>query len=390
MLVPSTDIDIFSEDVRANPWPYYKALRDAGPVVRLANNDLLAIARFKDVKAALGNWKTFSSAKGVSANQLRNANVAGGVLESDDPVHAQLRSFLQGPVLPGNLAKVESRFQESADQLIDKLAAQGEFDAVTELAHPLPVNIVSELVGLPDEGRANMLEWASASFDTMGANNERAQRAAPKRNEALEYVRNIKRETLLPGSWGDILLSNPKSETFDSKNAKDLLFNYVGPSLDTTINAIGHAVWLFYANPEQWDIVRAEPALIPRAIDEVLRIEPPVQHFTRFVTQDHEIDGVSLPTGSRALVMFASANRDERKWGNPEVFDVRRDSREHLTFGAGPHMCMGMHLAKLEMRCLLNALVRRVKRFRLVGEPVRQPNNTLRGFSFLPISIEIA
>jgi cytochrome P450 len=388
MIAPASDIDIYSEDVRADPWPHYKALRDAGPVVHLTNNDLFAISRFKDVKAALGNWKTFSSAKGVSANEERNANVSGGVLESDDPVHAQLRSFLQGPLLPGNLKKLELRFQQSADELVDRLFAQQRFDAVSELAHHLPVNIVSELVGLPEEGRANMLDWASASFDSMGSYNERARRAEPKRAEALSYVRNIPRDKLLPGSWGDTLLSNPKSETFDPKNAKDLLFNYVGPSLDTTISAIGSAIWLFYAHPEQWDIVRADPALIPKAIEEILRIEAPVQHFTRYVTHDYAIEDVTLPAGSRTVMMFASANRDERKWGNPDDFDVRRDSREHLAFGAGPHMCMGMHLAKFEMRCLLTALAARVERFHLAGEPMRRPNNTLRGFGVLPVRVE--
>ena len=388
MIAPVSDLDLYGEDVRADPWPHYKALRDAGPVVRLSHNDLLAIPRFNGVKAALGNWKVFSSARGVAANEERNANVSGGVLESDDPVHAQLRSFLQGPVLPGALAKHKDRFQRSADELIDRLVAQGEFDAIAELAHHLPVTIVSELVGLPEEGRANMLDWASASFDSMGSYNERARKAETKRHEALDYVRNIKREQLLPGSWGDTLLSHPKSETFDAKNARDLLFNYVGPSLDTTISAIGSAIWLFYSFPEQWDMVRAEPALIPKAIEEVLRLEAPVQHFTRYVTQDWDVEGVTVPAGSRTVMMFASANRDERKWSNPDRFDVRRDSREQLAFGAGPHMCMGMHLAKFEMRCLLEALIPRVKRFQLAGEPIRRPNNTLRGFGVLPMRVE--
>lgn len=388
MNAPASDLDIYSEDVRTDPWPHYKALRDAGPVVRLTHDNLFAIPRFKDVKAALGNWKIFSSAKGVAANQERNANVSGGVLESDDPIHAALRSFLQGPVLPGNLAKLKDRFQHSADELVDRLVAQQTFDAVTELAHHLPVNIVSEMVGLPEEGRANMLDWASASFDSMGSYNERARKAEPKRAEALEYVRNIPRDKLLPGSWGDTLLRNPKSETFAQKNAQDLLFNYVGPSLDTTIAAIGSAIWLFHANPDQWDRVRDDVALIPRAIEEVLRIEAPVQHFTRSVTQDYEIEGITLPAGSRTVMMFASANRDERKWNNPDVFDVQRNSREHLAFGGGPHMCMGMHLAKLEMQCLLTALTARVKRFHLAGEPMRRPNNTLRGFGVLPIRVE--
>lgn len=388
MIAPASDLDIYSEDVRADPWPHYKALRDAGPVVRLTNNDLWAIPRFKDVKAALGNWKTFSSAKGVSANEERNANVSGGVLESDDPIHARLRSFLQGPVLPGNLAKLKDRFQQSADELVDTLFARKEFDAVTDLAHHLPVNIVSEMVGLPEEGRANMLDWASASFDSMGSYNERARRAEPKRAEALDYVRNINRDQLLPGSWGDTLLADPRSETFDQKNAQDLLFNYVGPSLDTTISAIANAIWLFHANPDQWDVLRAEPELIPRAIDEILRIEAPVQHFTRYVTHDLEIDGITLPAGARAVMMFASANRDERKWTDPDTFDIRRDAREHLAFGAGPHMCMGMHLAKFEMRFLLIALTNRVKRIHLIGEPVRRPNNTLRGFGVLPVRLE--
>lgn len=388
MLAPVYDLDFYSEDVRIDPWPHYKAIRDAGPVVRLVQHDLWAIGRFKDVKAALGNWQVFSSAKGVAASEQRNSRVSGGVLESDDPIHAQLRSFLQGPILPGSLNKLKERFQTSADQLIDDLVRRKEFDAVTELAHHLPVHIVSEMVGLPEEGRSNMLDWASASFDSLGAYNDRYRSSEAKRAEALDYVRNIQRDKLLPGSWGETILSDPRAQTFNPKNAQDLLFNYVGPSLDTTISAIASAVWLFYANPEQWTLVREDPALIPRAVDEVLRIEPPVQHFTRYVTQDIEIDGILLPEGARAVVMFASANRDERKWKHPDRFDVRRDSREHLAFGAGPHMCMGMHLAKLEMRCLLTALASRVSRFHLAGEPFRRPNNTLRSFGNLPVRVE--
>jgi len=160
-----------------------------------------------------------------------------------------------------------------------------------------------------------------------------------------------------------------------------MMIDYMGPSLDTTIFAISSGVWLFANQPDQWDLVRDDPSLIARAINEVLRLEAPVQGFSRCVAREYDLDGVRLPAGSRTIVFYGAADRDPRQFADPDRFDVRRDNAgRHMAFGAGPHMCVGMSLAKLEMRALFVALARRVKRFHIEAEE-RVLNNPLRGFS---------
>ena len=167
-----------------------------------------------------------------------------------------------------------------------------------------------------------------------------------------------------------------------------MTIDYMVPSLDTTIFGISSGVWLFANNPDQWDLVRNDLSLIPAAINEIQRLEAPVQGFSRYVARDYDLDGVALPQRSCAIVFYGAANRDPRQFPHPDRFDVRRDNAgRHMAFGAGPHMCLGMNLAKLEMRALLTALARRVKRFRIEKEE-RVLHNILRGFSKLMVSVE--
>jgi cytochrome P450 len=166
-----------------------------------------------------------------------------------------------------------------------------------------------------------------------------------------------------------------------------LMIDYIGPSLETTISAIGSGVWLFAKNPEEWLRVRDTPSCIPSAINEVLRMETPLQGYSRLVAQDYQMNEVTLPAGSRAIVFYGAANRDERKFSDPHRFDVARDAVEQLAFGTGPHACIGLHLAKLEMTAIFRALATRVKRFHIEQE-IRNVNNTLRGFKKLIVAVE--
>jgi cytochrome P450 len=164
--------------------------------------------------------------------------------------------------------------------------------------------------------------------------------------------------------------------------------DYMGPSLDTTVFGISSGVWLFANHPDQWDLVRNDPSLIPAAINEILRMEAPIQDFSRYVARDYDLDGVSLPEGSRAIIFYGAANRDPRQFPDPDRFDVRRDNAgRHMAFGAGPHACLGMNLARLEMRALFTALARKVTRFHVEVEE-RALNNILRGFSKLIVTVE--
>jgi cytochrome P450 len=264
---------------------------------------------------------------------------------------------------------------------------RGQFDAVMDLAQHLPLTIVSKLVGLEDYGRGSMLRWASATFNVLGTMNTRGCAAMTDVQEMRSYLGGAGiREHLRSGSWGDRIFQAGERGEVEPERCPVLMRDYLGPSLDTTIFATANLVMLFGKYPEQWDLVRNDPALIPNAINESLRLESPIRGFTRHLTTDAAIGGVSIPGGNRVLLLYASANRDERKWQDAERFDVRRRASDHLGFGNGTHMCAGLHLARLEMTALLEVLVEKVARFE-IGEPVLALNNVLRGLASLPVRV---
>jgi cytochrome P450 len=174
----------------------------------------------------------------------------------------------------------------------------------------------------------------------------------------------------------------------DASRCPMLFVDYLGPSLDTTISAIGNAIWLLATHPDQWHLLQDEPHRIKAAFNEALRLESPISCFTRVAEVDAVVGGVELPAGSRVLLSFASANRDERRWQEPERFDITRESAGQLAFGHGEHACIGMGLARLEGAAVLSALVERVSRIELAAEPRRKLNNLIRSFESLPVAVD--
>jgi cytochrome P450 len=384
----ASDVDLYSEAVRMDPYPHYRVLRDAGAAVWLNRSGIWAISRYKDVRESLRNAEVFSSAHGVAASKEVNEVVKGTTLCSDDPLHRKLRSVLQAPLTPAALAPLAERIESAAEAKVEELVAKGRFDAVTELAQYLPLTIVTELVGLSEEGRERMLEWAAAGFDSLGAFNERARMGLAKVGEIIDYAgRCVAERAVKPGSWGAKVFEAVDRGEITTQESVGILIDYIVPSLDTTIFATSAMIWLFARHPDQWDELRIEPSLASGALNETIRLESPITGFTRYVTREHVLENVSLPPGSRALLLYASANRDERKWIDPDRFDVRRPASDHLGFGSGTHMCAGQHLARMEMRALLAALMRRVSRFELDGEVRRAQNNVLRGLASVPIRV---
>lgn len=381
------DVDLYSDEVLHDPYPHYRALRELGAVVWLPRNGLHVVARFDDVRAALRNPSVFSSAQGVAANDHVNEISRGTTLASDAPLHDRLRAIIAAPLLPRALEEIAPQIRAEAGLLIDDLVARGAFDAVTDLAQHLPMTIVSKLVGLEDYGRGSMLRWAAATFNVLGGMNDRACAALKDVHDMRAYLGGEEvRTRLRPGSWGDRIFAAADRGEVEAERCPVLMRDYLGPSLDTTIFATANLILLFGRHPEQWDLVRCDPALIPNAINEALRLESPVRGFTRHLAADAPIGGLTVPRDSRVLLLYASANRDERKWRDPEQFDVKRRANDHLGFGNGTHMCAGLHLARLEMTALLEVLVERIAGFR-IGEPVLALNNVLRGLASLPVQV---
>jgi cytochrome P450 len=360
-----------------------------GPAVWLEKYRMFALTRYDVVVKALRDWEAFPSSFGVMMNDEMNQVLRGNTLCSDGDAHNRLRRVVIRPVTPVALKSLQDEVEREAEAVVDRLCAWGRFCAARELATHLPVTIVSNAVGLPEEGRERMMGWSIGIFNCLGPMNERARNAKPVLSEMMHYARtHAVPGKLKPGSWAEAIHHAAAAGEVPPEAVPVMMIDYMGPSLDTTIFAISSGVWLFANHPDQWDLVPDDPSLIPGAINEILRIEAPIQGFSRYVAHDYDLDGIFLPEGSRAIVFSGAANRDPRQFPDADRFCVRRDNAgRHLAFGAGPHMCIGMNLAKLEMRALFTALARRVKRFR-IEEENRMLNNVLRGFSKLVVTVE--
>ena len=385
--IPTSELDLYSDDVLTDPYEHYRRLRDAGPAVWLERHNAWVVAHYDAVRTVLRNWATFSSASGVALNDPLNTAMSGNTLGSDPPLHDLLRNVVGSSMTAQALRPTKEMIESRAEELVERLMTQRTFDAVKDLAQVLPLSIVPDFIGLPQEGREHMLDWGEATFNAMGPLNERCIHALQMLPEVFGYARQIAASgDLQPGSFGAGVLEAQRDGRITEAQCPQLFTAYLVPSLDTTISAVGSAIWLFGRYPDQWNQVRENPSLIPNAFEEVLRLESPIQSFSRLATSDYDVEGISIPAGSRVVVLFASANRDERKWERPDTFDVTRNTSGHLGFGYGIHLCAGASLARLEGQAVLGALARRVERFEL-GTSTRKLNNVIRSLKTLAVTV---
>jgi cytochrome P450 len=388
--LPTSAVDLFTDELLADPYDAYAALREQGPVVHLTQPDVYAVARYAEARHVLDDPVAFCSGQGVGLNELINTIGPGTTLMSDAEAHDRQREVIGRPLTPRALTELQPEVQALADDLVDRLVARGSFDAVSDLAEVIPTTWVPDLLGWPTEGRADLLRWASDNFDALGPDNARCAAAGPGLLEMVVYARDVAaRDDLPPGSMAAGVLAAAARGDIAPEQCPMLLVDYLAPSLDTTVSALGNAIWLFGQHPDQWDLLRREPERVKAAFNEVLRLESPISCFTRVATTGTDLGGAVVPAGARVLVLFASANRDERRWARPDEFDITRESAGHLGFGHGIHACAGMGLARLEGHAVLSALAARVARFDL-GTPVRKINNLIRSFGSLPVTVHPA
>lgn len=385
---PVYEGEFWSDEVILNPYPTYTMLRSLGPVVWMERHNAFAFTHHASVSRALLNPSVYSSGHGTMMNDAMNQASKGIMLNMDDPEHLALRRLFTKPLTPKALTELKPRISQLAHEQVTRLVQRGTFDAVKDLAHFLPFAVVVELVGLDREGQENMLEWAAGIFNAFGPpDNERTIEGIKVAQSVIGYVlERVDRKNLVPDGWGEALFAAHDRGEITEQTARLMLIDYLSPALDTTINATSAAIELFANNPDQWNLLRQDPSLIPHAINEVGRMESPIRAFSRLAVQDHEEYGISIPSGTRVLMLYACANRDENKFPDAARFDIQRKAGDHLGFGMGTHLCAGMHLAKLEITSLLEALIERVERFEVIRAE-RLPHNTLRGLHRLDVKI---
>jgi len=383
MSIPTSDLDLFADEVLIDPYPYYAELRELGGVVHLPANGVYALTRYDVIRNALGDPGTFSS-RTIGFNPMVNEALQGTSLASDPPVHAQLRATLTENLSPRALRGLKTTIDAKAAALVDDLATRGSFEAIDALARVFPLEVVADLIGFTGHVRDNMLRWGQAAMQVLGPMNQRTAESFPIAGELYAWCSGVTAEDLAPGSVGRGIFDAEARGDIPPHTAGQIIHQYLGAGVDTTIASIGNIVALFGRHPDQFDLLRRDTSLVPAAFAEVLRYWVPIHAWGRHATRDVEIDGVTVPGGSQVAILFGSGNHDPRHFDDPDVFLVERNPVDHLSFGYGPHGCAGQGLARLEAHAVIEALATRVQRL-VVGEEVRVPSNTTRSIEQLPV-----
>ncbi len=385
---PSDGVDLYSDEVIRDPWPHYARLRDKGPVVWMSAHGAYAFTQYDIVRKALRAPEIYISGKGVAADDFGCSYLQGNTVASDGARHKALRGAMQPPLMPRAVQANRTRIEEVAAQLVEDALAKGRVDAVKDLAQGLPLAVVRDLVGLPDFGLENMLKWAAAAFDVLGVQNARGQAGCVAIQEMRAFIaEHASPDRLKPGSWTHRISDMARAGEIEANLAPFAIRDYMNPSLDTTISAIGHLVYYLARDPMIFEALKAKPELISNAAHEAIRLGTPIRSFTRHVATETQEAGVTLVPGARVMMLFASANRDARVFKNADSFDIlRKNVRLHLGFGAGVHMCVGMHLALLEIECLIQQLVARVSCLELLDHDVVM-NNSICAFATLGVRL---
>ena len=388
---PVSPVDPFADDVLMEPYPFYADLRDAGPVVFLEHYGVWTCARHAEVQAVMNDWETFSSAAGVGIDDFRRTKPwrpPSLLLEVDPPLHTRTRTVMNRALSAKPMTALRAGFHEAAERLADELVSRRRVDAIADIAEAYPLSVFPKAIGLGDEGLENLLPYGSMAFNAFGPRNKHFEAAMADAAMVVPWISaQCAREALSPDGIGATVWAAVDTGEVTAEEAPLLVRSLLTAGLDTTIISIGNALYAFAANPAQWQALRDNLALVRPAYDEVLRWESPIQTFFRTTAKPAEIGGVAIPADAKILLYLASANRDPRRWDDPERFDIGRRAQGHVAFGAGIHLCVGQMLARLEAEMIFTALAARVARIELAGEPQRRISNTLRQFGSLPVEL---
>lgn len=384
--VATSDIDLWSDENLSDPYPTFTRLRETAAVVKLTRADVWALTRYEQIREALGDWETFSSEKAIGFNDGVNEALTGTTLATDPPLHETLRLALTENLTPRALRGMKDSIDAKADAIVSRLAKQGSFDAVEDLARELPLQVVVDLIGVRDSHvRENILNWGAAAFNVLGPMNARTGVNFPLAGELYGWASQLTKDQLEPGSIGHGIFEAAVRGEIPADSCGHIIHQYVAAGLDTTIAAIGNAMQLFGEHPDQYELLRKDPSLISAAFNEVLRYNAAMITQGRKTTKDVEVDGTLIPKGSHIAILFGAGNRDPRHYERPDEFLIERNPMDHLTFGYGVHACAGQGLARLEVFAVLEALVKHVKSFK-IGTPVRKINNSSLALDHLPVT----
>jgi len=390
-----------SEEQLEDPYPFYAEARRDDPVFYSPAFHMWVVTRYDDARAVVGNPTLFSSRKTVDPivpiDRAAYAVLATGpipvpvVINSDPPNHGRFRRVLNRAFSPARMRLLEPQIREITSARIDAMEPLGQADVMPSLAFPIPAAVIARLLDVGDEHTDQLMQWGRSLIALISSALDVEQQLAAA-SDVVDLQRFmadlVQRKRAEPG---DDLASQMLAAGEDTFTEAELVFQMTGLLVaghETTTYMIGNAIHLLLRQAERWRAVVADPSLIPAAIEETLRADTSVPAFIRTATDDTEVGGRSIAKGDDVLVMFASANHDERRFPDAQSFDLHRASEVgHMGFGHGIHSCVGAGLARLEGRVVLETLAARLPRLRLVpDQPLRHyPQLIFRGFQRLDV-----
>lgn len=391
---PALDFDMFSPEVMADPDRYDALVRDTAPAVALTRHGVWAVGGHEDVHAVFSDWETFSSASGTGFANIKRGETwrtPSLVLESDPPEHTKYRRIMNRILSPAVLRTLRADFTATAERIVDAALDRGTIDLATDLAEAFPFTALPDAVGFRTEDRINLLIYSELNFNAMGTKNALYHAARERAEPIIDWVAdNCRRAALAPDGLGAAIYAIADEGDLTEDEAALLIRIFISAGIDTTINGIGFALQELVQNPEQWAKLRADPSLARSAFDEGLRLRAPSPYIGRTTTRTTQIGGVTIGPEEKVILFIAAANRDPRRWENPDRFDITRKASGHLAFGFGVHACVGQMMARMEAEILIGTIARKVARIEPLGDPVYQRINWLRGLASLPVRLERA
>jgi cytochrome P450 len=384
----------------AHPYPVYSALRQLGRIHYHPGVNLWLVTRHADVTALLRDRRFGRTYLHVATHAEMgrpdeppehapfwhvNRN---GMLDREPPDHTRLRNLVSKAFTPRTVEQLRPRIHMIVDKLVDQAQDLREFDFLATLAEPLPVTVIAELLGIPENDRHLLRPWSAdiCGMYELNPSETAAKRAVTACIEFGDYLRDLSRERRISPQNDLISALGQVVDAGDRLSEDELIGTCVlllNAGHEASVNAAGNGLWALFRHPDQLARLRADFSLIPRAIDEMLRFDTPLQLFERWVLEDVEICGVRVPKGAELGLLFGSANRDPSAFENPDAFDIARDPNPHVSFGAGIHFCLGAALARLEAQILFESTLRRFPNFQLIAEPVWKHGYVIRGLQSL-------
>lgn len=397
-MTPDLILDPYSYDFHENPYPYYKRLRDEAPLYRNDERNFWALTRHADVHKGFRNSTELSNKLGVSLDPISRTPEAYrtmSFLAMDDPGHLRLRTLVSKGFTPRRIRELEARVLELTREHLDTALQSESFDYINEFAGKLPMDVISELVGVPLEDRQTLRALADAVMHREDGVADVPESAIVASMDLLVYYADMVKQRRKQPT--DDLTSALVEAQIDGDRLGDdeimaFLFLMVVAGNETTTKLLGNAIYWAGMNPDQRDRVLADHSLIPPWVEETLRYDTSSQILARLVAADIEFYGTTLHEGDTLLLVPGSAHRDERVFDNPDEFRIDREiGSKLLSFGSGAHFCLGAHLARMEARVALNELLENIRDFEVdATNAVRVHSSSVRGFAHLPITVKKA